>query len=74
MVRGTSLPSCDGHFGRRQGRSRLRQIISQFITIIFDIIEAFSELRQTSKTERFGKPINVFQSLTIFVKHSILHV
>ena len=41
---------------------------------LHDIIEAYSESCETSKTGRFAKLIKVFQSLTIFVKRSILDV
>ena len=72
MVLTTSLPSCDKHFGCR--RSRFRQIINQFMTIMFDIKDAYLEPCQTSKTGRFAKPINVFQLLSVHVKRSILDV
>ena len=36
------------------------QIINQFIIIIFDILEVYSEPCQTSKTGCFAKLINVF--------------
>ena len=47
---------------------------NQFITIIFDTIEAYLEPCQTSKMRHFAKLINVFQSLSISVKRIIFDV
>ena len=40
----------------------------------FSTTEAYPEPCQTSKTGSFSKIVNCFQSITIFTKHSILHV